>query len=203
MAMGEDGTPPRPGMSKIVGVSWNANGLNARKRREMVEMFKKKGMDVLGVQETHMKGNGMLECKMGSDWVYLGVRALVGAMKAAGGGSIINISSVQGLRGGAAMHGYSASKWGVRGLTKSLAVELGVDGIRVNSVHPGFVETDMTVRLDAGRQIIPLGRTAQPGDLVGTVLFLAGDASAYVTGTELVVDGGLSATCVAPNPNVA
>lgn len=125
--------------------------------------------------------------------VYLGVRAVVGPMKAAGGGSIINISSVQGLRGGMALHGYTASKWGVRGLTKSLAVELGPDQIRVNSVHPGFVETDMTLRLDAERQIIPLGRTAQPKDLVGAVVFLAGDSSAYVTGAELVVDGGMIA----------
>ncbi len=125
--------------------------------------------------------------------VYLGARAVVGPMKAAGGGSIINISSVQGMRGGAALHGYTASKWGVRGLTKSLAVELGVDGIRVNSVHPGFVETDMTLTLDAERQIIPLGRIAQPTDLVGAVLFLAGDESAYVTGIELVVDGGMIA----------
>ncbi|GAA3629069.1 SDR family oxidoreductase [Kineosporia mesophila] len=125
--------------------------------------------------------------------VYLGVRAVVGMMKDAGGGSIINISSVQGMRGGAALHGYTASKWGVRGLTKSLAVELGQDGIRVNSVHPGFVETDMTQRLDAQRQVIPLGRIAQPEDLVGAVLFLAGDASAYVTGAELVVDGGMIA----------
>jgi 3alpha(or 20beta)-hydroxysteroid dehydrogenase len=125
--------------------------------------------------------------------VYLGARAVVPAMKAAGGGSIVNISSVQGMRGGAALHGYTASKWGVRGLTKSLAVELGVDGIRVNSVHPGFVETDMTLTLDAERQIIPLGRIAQPTDLVGAVLFLATDASAYVTGIELVVDGGMIA----------
>jgi len=125
--------------------------------------------------------------------VYLGVRAVVGTMKAAGGGSIINISSVQGMRGGASLHGYTASKWAVRGLTKSLAVELGRDGIRVNSLHPGFVETDMTASLDAQRQIIPLGRIAQPADLVGAVLFLAGDASAYMTGTELVVDGGMIA----------
>ncbi|GLY15501.1 3-alpha-(or 20-beta)-hydroxysteroid dehydrogenase [Kineosporia sp. NBRC 101677] len=125
--------------------------------------------------------------------VYLGVRAAVAPMKAGGGGSIVNISSVQGMRGGAALHGYTASKWGVRGLTKSLAVELGPDRIRVNSVHPGFVETDMTVHLDAQRQIIPLGRTARPDDLVGAVVFLAGDASAYVTGTELVVDGGMIA----------
>ncbi|MGW6130857.1 SDR family oxidoreductase [Cellulomonas sp. NPDC055163] len=124
---------------------------------------------------------------------YLGVRAVVPVMKAAGKGSIVNISSVEGMRGDAGLHGYVASKFGVRGLTKSLAVELGADGIRVNSVHPGFVLTPMTERLDVTLQRIPLGRPAVPGDLVGAVLFLAGDASAYVTGTELVVDGGMIA----------
>lgn len=124
---------------------------------------------------------------------YLGVRAVVPAMKVAGGGSIVNISSVEGMRGDAALHGYVASKFGVRGLTKSLAVELGADGIRVNSVHPGFVLTPMTERLDVTRQRIPLGRPAVPEDVVGAVLFLAGDESAYVTGTEIVVDGGMIA----------
>lgn len=124
---------------------------------------------------------------------YLGVRAVVPVMKAAGKGSIVNISSVEGMRGDAALHGYVASKFGVRGLTKSLAVELGADGIRVNSVHPGFVLTPMTERLDVTLQRIPLGRPAVPADVVGAVLFLAGDASAYVTGTELVVDGGMIA----------
>jgi 3alpha(or 20beta)-hydroxysteroid dehydrogenase len=124
---------------------------------------------------------------------YLGVRAVVPVMKAAGRGSIVNISSVEGMRGDAGLHGYVASKFGVRGLTKSLAVELGADGIRVNSVHPGFVLTPMTERLDVTLQRIPLGRPAVPEDLVGAVLFLAGDASAYVTGTELVVDGGMIA----------
>jgi 3alpha(or 20beta)-hydroxysteroid dehydrogenase len=124
---------------------------------------------------------------------YLGARAVVPTMKAAGGGSIVNISSVEGMRGDAGLHGYVASKFGVRGLTKSLAVELGADGIRVNSVHPGFVLTPMTEHLDVTRQRIPLGRPALPGDLTGTVLFLAGDESAYVTGTEIVVDGGMIA----------
>ena len=124
---------------------------------------------------------------------YLGVRAVVPVMKAARTGSIINISSVEGMRGDAGLHGYVASKFGVRGLTKSLAVELGADGIRVNSVHPGFVLTPMTERLDVTLQRIPLGRPAVPDDVVGAVLFLAGDESAYVTGIELVVDGGIIA----------
>ncbi|MBO3083651.1 SDR family NAD(P)-dependent oxidoreductase [Cellulomonas fengjieae] len=125
--------------------------------------------------------------------VFLGAQAVVPAMKAAGRGSIINISSVEGMRGGDHLHGYVASKFGVRGLTKSLAVELGRDGIRVNSVHPGFVLTPMTARLDPTATAIPLGRPATPEDVAGTVVFLAGDGSAYTTGTELVVDGGMIA----------
>ncbi|MDN3242558.1 glucose 1-dehydrogenase [Glycomyces tritici] len=124
---------------------------------------------------------------------FLGCRAVVPAMKAAGRGSIVNVSSVEGLRGSERLHGYTASKFGVRGLTKSLAVELGRDGIRVNSIHPGFIETDMTTRIDPSRLLIPLGRPGAPGDLAGAVVFLAGDASAYVTGTEIVVDGGMTA----------
>ncbi|GAA2320518.1 glucose 1-dehydrogenase [Glycomyces scopariae] len=124
---------------------------------------------------------------------FLGCRAVVPAMKAAGRGSIVNVSSVEGLRGSERLHGYTASKFGVRGLTKSLAVELGPDGVRVNSVHPGFVRTGMTTRIDPARLQIPLGRPGAPGDLAGAVVFLAGDASAYVTGAEIVVDGGMTA----------
>ena len=125
--------------------------------------------------------------------VFLGVQAVVPTMKAAGRGSIVNISSVEGMLGGAHLHGYVASKFGVRGLTKSLAVELGPDGIRVNSVHPGFVQTPMTARLDPTAVPIPLGRPALPDDVAGTVVFLASDDSAYTTGTEHVVDGGMIA----------
>ncbi|SDE21850.1 glucose 1-dehydrogenase [Glycomyces harbinensis] len=124
---------------------------------------------------------------------FLGCRAVVPTMKAAGRGAIVNVSSVEGLRGSVRLHGYTASKFAVRGLTKSLAVELGPDGIRVNSIHPGFIVTDMTTRIDPDRLIIPLGRAGAPGDLAGTVVFLASDASAYLTGTEIVVDGGMTA----------
>ncbi|MEU6250378.1 glucose 1-dehydrogenase [Glycomyces sp. NPDC047010] len=123
---------------------------------------------------------------------FLGCRAVVPAMKAAGRGSIVNVSSVEGLRGSERLHGYTATKFGVRGLTKSLAVELGPAGIRVNSIHPGFIRTDMTVRIDPDRLQIPLGRPGAPGDLAGAVVFLAGDASAYLTGAEIVVDGGMT-----------
>ncbi|MWB99317.1 glucose 1-dehydrogenase [Agromyces seonyuensis] len=124
---------------------------------------------------------------------FLGCRAVVPAMKAAGGGSIVNISSVEGLRGSPSLHGYTASKFGVRGLAKSLAVELGPAGIRVNSVHPGFIDTDMTTRIDPANLVIPLGRGGAPRDVAGTIVFLASDDSAWITGAEFVVDGGMTA----------
>ena len=122
---------------------------------------------------------------------FFGCRAVVPAMAAAGGGSIVNISSVEGLRGSPGLHGYTAAKFGVRGLTKSLAVELGPRGIRVNSVHPGLILTDMTTRIDPERIDIPLGRAGTPDDVAGTIVFLASDASRFTTGAEFVVDGGM------------
>ena len=97
------------------------------------------------------------------------------------------------MRGSPGLHGYTASKFGVRGLTQSLAVELGPSGIRVNSVHPGLILTDMTTRIDPARIDIPLGGPGVPADVAGTVVFLASDASAFTTGAEFVVDGGMIA----------
>lgn len=125
--------------------------------------------------------------------VFLGCRAVVPAMKAQGSGSIINISSVEGMRGSPGLHGYTASKFGVRGLTQGLAVELGPSGIRVNSVHPGLILTDMTTRIDPAHLDIPLGRPGTPADVTGTVVFLASDDSAFTSGAEFVVDGGMIA----------
>lgn len=129
---------------------------------------------------------------------FFGCRAVVPVMKAqfaahGRGGSIINISSVEGMRGSKGLHGYTAAKFGVRGLTQSLAVELGEFGIRVNSVHPGFIRTTMTDRIDPAHLDIPLGRPGQPEDLAGTIVFLASDASAFTSGAEFVVDGGMIA----------
>jgi 3alpha(or 20beta)-hydroxysteroid dehydrogenase len=123
---------------------------------------------------------------------FLGVKAVVPVMKAAKHGSIINISSVEGLRGSAGLHGYVASKFAVRGLTKSVAVELGRYNVRVNSVHPGFIVTPMTEQLDFARQQVPLGRPAQPEEVSSLVVFLASEESAYSTGAEFVVDGGMT-----------
>ncbi|WP_066587296.1 SDR family oxidoreductase [Cellulomonas timonensis] len=125
--------------------------------------------------------------------VFLGIRAVVPGMKVLGRGSIVNVSSVEGLRGSAALHGYVASKFAVRGLTKSVAMEVGRHGIRVNSIHPGFILSAMTERLDPEHLPIPLGRPATAEEVAGTVLFLVSDESSYSTGAEFVVDGGLVA----------
>ena len=129
---------------------------------------------------------------------FFGCRAVVPTMKAQFAasqrrGSIINISSVEGMRGSPGVHGYTAAKFGVRGLSQSMAVELGPFGIRVNSVHPGFIRTSMTDRIDPAHLDIPLGRPGEPGDVAGTVVFLASDASSFTNGAEFVVDGGMIA----------
>jgi len=132
--------------------------------------------------------------------VFLGMRAVVAPMTEAGGGSIINISSVAGLIGAVGHIAYGASKWAVRGMTKTAALELAPLGIRVNSVHPGMVDTAM---LDNYRalgapdqrlaQSVPLKRLARPEDVAELVLYLASDDSRYSTGSEFVVDGGMTA----------
>ncbi len=123
--------------------------------------------------------------------VFMGTRAVVPAMKKAEKGSIINISSIEGMAGTAASHGYTATKFAVRGLTKSTAVELGQFGIRVNSIHPGLVKTPMVadwVPEDIFQSA--LGRIAQPKEVSNLVVYLASDESSYSTGSEFVVDGG-------------
>jgi 3alpha(or 20beta)-hydroxysteroid dehydrogenase len=122
---------------------------------------------------------------------FLGMRAAVEPMIAAGGGSIINVSSIEGLRGAPWAHGYVASKWGVRGLAKSAALELAPHNIRVNSLHPGLIRTPMTANIPDDMVTIPLGRPAEPIEVSTFVLFLASDEASYATGTEFVMDGGL------------
>ena len=133
--------------------------------------------------------------------VFLGTKLAIPEMRKAGGGSIINISSVAGLRASAGAAAYGASKGAVRLLTKSTAVQYAKDNIRCNSVHPGIIETDMTLptiltddearRRSAERT--PLGRIGQPEDVAWGVLFLASDESSFMTGSELVIDGGRTA----------
>ena len=122
-------------------------------------------------------------------------------MTAAGGGSIINISSVEGFTGAAGMSAYSASKFGIRGVTRSAAQELGKLGIRVNSVHPGGIMTTMTatafesftdVRDGEGfMRSLPISRFAKSSEVSPLVVYLASDESSYCTGSEFVVDGGM------------
>jgi len=126
----------------------------------------------------------------------LGMKAIVPAMREHGG-SIVNVSSVSGMRAEAGALVYSASKWGVRGATRTAAVELAGFGIRVNSVHPGVIATEMppawALESEEVRAMIPLGRVAQAGEVAPLVAFLASSASGYCTGAEFVVDGGLVA----------
>lgn len=122
---------------------------------------------------------------------FLGMRSVVDPMTAAGGGSIINISSIEGIRGAPMVHPYVASKWAVRGITKSAALELAPVNIRVNSVHPGFIRTPMTAHLPEDMVTIPLGRPAEAREVATFVVFLASDEASYATGSEFIMDGGL------------
>lgn len=127
--------------------------------------------------------------------VFIGMKTVIPAMKETGGGSIVNISSAAGLMGLALTSSYGASKWGVRGLSKLAAVELGTDRIRVNSVHPGMTYTPMTAETgiqqgEGNYPNTPMGRVGEPGEIAGAVVFLLSDTSSYVTGAELAVDGG-------------
>jgi 3alpha(or 20beta)-hydroxysteroid dehydrogenase len=123
---------------------------------------------------------------------FLGMKTAIPALIARGSGSIINVSSVEGLRGSAGLHAYVASKFAVRGITKSVALDVAEHAIRVNSIHPGFIDTDMTKGLDSATLKIPLGRSAQPAEVSNLVLFLASDESSYSTGAEFIIDGGLT-----------
>ena len=132
--------------------------------------------------------------------VLLGMRAVLPAMRDAGGGSIVNISSNSGLVGIAGVVAYSSSKWAVRGMTKTAAIEFGPLNIRVNSVHPGGIDTEMLrdpslegIDKDAVYAQQPIARIGRPEEAARMVLFLASDDSSYSTGSEFVCDGGMTA----------
>jgi 3alpha(or 20beta)-hydroxysteroid dehydrogenase len=132
---------------------------------------------------------------------FLGMRAVVPGMIEAGGGSIINISSIEGLRAAPLLTAYTASKFAIRGMTKVAALELAGKGVRVNSVHPGMIETGLLPTALGGHPLdlafvakkVPLGRVGQPGEIAELVVFLASDESSYCTGAEFVADGGVTA----------
>lgn len=129
--------------------------------------------------------------------VFLGMKAIAPSMMKANGGSIVNISSMNGLVAGAV--GYTDTKFAVRGMTKAAAMNLAPMGIRVNSVHPGVIATPMVMQEDTKAAVeafakhIPLKRVAQPEEVSNMVLFLASDDSSYSTGSEFVIDGGMTA----------
>lgn len=127
---------------------------------------------------------------------FLGIRAVVPGMAAAGGGSIINVSSTSGLMGHTDA-AYSASKWALRALTKTAAIEFADVAIRVNSVHPGSIPTGIQANAPPGhaeiwRTMIPMGRTGRADEVAAAIVFLASDAASYMTGSEMIIDGGLS-----------
>lgn len=167
-------------------------------------------LDIL-VNNAGVVARGILEDTSVEEWervmavnakgVFLGTKAAIPAMRKAGGGAIINISSISGMVGQANIQPvYNASKGAVRLFTKAAAVQYARDGIRVNSVHPGAVDTPMAAARLADPELqkqaaaqIPLGRTGQPDDIAYGVLFLASDESSFMTGSELVIDGGYTA----------
>ncbi|ANZ60216.1 SDR family NAD(P)-dependent oxidoreductase [Secundilactobacillus paracollinoides] len=130
--------------------------------------------------------------------VYYGMKTILPSMRKAGKGSIINLSSIGGLVGMPGSIAYGASKFAVRGMTKDMALELAHDNIRVNSVHPGTIDTPILNGVpqdqqDEIKKIIPLGRNGRPEELANVMNFLASDESSYITGAELVADGGYTA----------
>jgi len=149
------------------------------------------------------------------DGVFLSVKHCLPLMRKSGGGSIIMMSSLAGLRGAAGLAGYSATKGGVRLFAKAIAMECAAagDGIRVNSVHPGIIDTPIWGKIptsamgnqsnapidpeERAKLATPLGRAGQASEIASGVLYLASDASRYVTGTELIIDGGMNAGGVA------
>ena len=133
--------------------------------------------------------------------VFLGMHAVVPSMKRANGGAIVNISSTAGLVGYANLGAYVASKWGVRGLTKTAAVELGPANIRVNSIHPGPIRTPMTDGLDlASVASQPIARIGEPDEVTAMLMFILQEAT-YSTGHEFIIDGGTIVGQSVPMPD--
>ena len=132
---------------------------------------------------------------------FLGMKSVSRTMRKNGGGSIINASSIEGLAGMAFVAGYTSTKFAIRGMTKAAALELGPSGIRVNSVHPGMIDTSMTrgvgaddAAMEFGASKVALKRVGHPADIAPLYVYLASDESSFVTGAEIAIDGGATAT---------
>ncbi|MEP9362806.1 SDR family oxidoreductase [Nocardioides sp. CN2-186] len=162
------------------------------------------GIDTDGtIESTTLKEYGQVVavCQTG---IWLGIRTLAPALRAAGGGSIVNISSVAGAVGQASLGSYTAAKWAVRGITRQAATELADDNIRVNAVLPGFIDTMMGGKGAGLREklrstksacgaSVPMGRVGEASEVAKLIAFLISDESSYCTGADFVVDGGLLA----------
>jgi 3alpha(or 20beta)-hydroxysteroid dehydrogenase len=154
-----------------------------------------------GITNTSL-GDYMRVIEVNQVGVFLGMRAAAKPMMEQGSGSIVNISSVAGMQGSPGAAAYGASKWAVRGMTKGAASELGRYGIRVNSIHPGMIDTQMLHEIpaiDAGgserwTKRIPLRRFAEAEEVAKLALYLASDESSYCSGSEFVVDGAMTAS---------
>jgi 3alpha(or 20beta)-hydroxysteroid dehydrogenase len=128
---------------------------------------------------------------------FLGIRAAAPSMRKGGGGSIVNISSIAGLHGTPGLAAYGASKWGIRSLTRTAAYELARDKIRVNSVHPGIIDTPLAYNPKTGEELVPVDgfaipRMASVSEITGYVLFVASEDASFSTGSEFVADGGFA-----------
>jgi 3alpha(or 20beta)-hydroxysteroid dehydrogenase len=130
--------------------------------------------------------------------VFNGVDAALDALKASAPSSIINVSSIAGLRGYSGLVGYNAAKFGVTGLTKSVALDVAQFGIRCNSIHPGVIDTPMTSNVGTRRKHVAIARAGRPEELSSLVVYLASDEASFCTGSEFICDGGELAG-LAPN----
>ena len=179
-----------------VDILCNIAGISGRDPRQNIQTGLVGGGRVL--DQSLETWNKVMEINVTS--IFLGTKAVIPAMQRVGGGSIINISSICGIVGSHANGAYPASKGAVRIFSKATALQYATDKIRVNSVHPGFVDTPMTKPGHSNPEVAqhrraatPLGRFGTPADIAGGCLYLASDDAAWVTGSELVIDGGMTA----------